>query len=100
MSNMDYCKFQNTLADLVTCKDALEEFLGDGATTELARTELLAAKGLVAECGNIMLIVADALGFDLSDEDAFETVVDGADGALDYAQEQACIDREGAENEG
>jgi len=46
--NMPYCRFENTLADLRDCADALE----DGKP--LSRTEHEAACELVAECQRIL----------------------------------------------
>ena len=37
MSNLSYCRFQNTVSDLSDCADALEEI--DGNLAELSRDE-------------------------------------------------------------
>lgn len=57
MSNMSYCRFQNTLHDLVDCEQAIEDLLaGD---EELSNEELAAAKQLVESCFNIVSMIAD-----------------------------------------
>lgn len=48
MSNMSYCRFHNTLADLRDCANALEEI--DGDLSELSKEEARAAKVLIALC--------------------------------------------------
>ena len=50
MSNMSYCRFQNTLKDLRDCADALEE-IGDNLA-ELSK-EARAATELIAICQEI-----------------------------------------------
>ena len=51
MSNMSYCRFQNTLKDLRDCVDALEE-IGDNLA-ELSKEEARAATELIAICQEI-----------------------------------------------
>ena len=48
MSNMDYCRFRNTLGDLRDCRTALGES-GDPAR-DLSEEELKAAKSLLKLC--------------------------------------------------
>jgi hypothetical protein len=50
MSNMSYCRFENTAGDLSDCLEALEN---EGLDT-LSRSEKLAAKQLIALCGRIV----------------------------------------------
>ena len=50
MSNMSYCRFENTLGDLKDCRDALEEEGIDG----LSESELKAYKKLVEVCREIV----------------------------------------------
>lgn len=50
MSNMGYCRFQNTLPDLRDCQEALEDAGGVG---ELSDEEKRAAIRLVAICKEI-----------------------------------------------
>ncbi len=50
MSNMAYCRFQNTLADLRDCEDALDEMWD---LSELSEEERKAAKRLIQVCRRI-----------------------------------------------
>lgn len=64
MANMSYCRFRNTLSDLVDCKEALEALeKSPSEDTELRDEELNAAKQLVSECLNILDL------FDLEDDE-------------------------------
>ena len=51
MSNLSYCRFQNTVSDLSDCADALEEI--DGNLAELSRDEAHAADRLIQLCHRI-----------------------------------------------
>lgn len=53
MANMSYCRFQNTLADLDDCADALEAMLTGADHDELSREERDAAIRLVERCFQI-----------------------------------------------
>lgn len=59
MSNMSYCRFQNTARDLYDCETSLEEMI-DGIDTALSREELKAANRLVVSCLSIVQKIADA----------------------------------------
>lgn len=48
MSNMSYCRFQNTAKDLADCQEALEE-----GTEDLEGDELRAKKRLVEMCRDV-----------------------------------------------
>jgi hypothetical protein len=48
MSNMSYCRFQNTLQDLRDCRDALQESFDD-----LSNDEKNAALELISVCKDI-----------------------------------------------
>ena len=48
MSNLSYCRFQNTVPDLLDCADALEEIGGNLA--ELSKDEARAADRLIQLC--------------------------------------------------
>jgi hypothetical protein len=50
MSNMSYCRFHNTLADLLDCEDALSEMLD---LSELSVAEQKSAKRLIQVCRRI-----------------------------------------------
>ena len=51
MSNMSYCRFQNTLRDLKDCLDALCDI--DGNLSELSKEEARAADNLILVCEEI-----------------------------------------------
>ena len=51
MSNMSYCRFQNTLPDLRDCADALDDIAG--ALAELSKEEARAADELIQLCMQI-----------------------------------------------
>jgi len=50
MSNMSYCRFENTQSDLLECLDALED--GDGV--RLSNTEAQALAEMVDTCRSIL----------------------------------------------
>ncbi len=49
MSNMSYCRFQNTSGDLLDCADAVED---DGLPE--SKTELQALKSMLDDCQRIL----------------------------------------------
>lgn len=51
MSNLSYCRFQNTVPDLSDCADALEEI--DGNLAELSEDEAHAADRLIQLCHRV-----------------------------------------------
>lgn len=51
MSNMAYCRFENTLPDLQDCADALDNY----GTADLSESERRAANQLIALCKRIAL---------------------------------------------
>ena len=59
MANMSYCRFQNTLKDLVDCQDAIEA----GETIDLSPEERSAMNQLVIVCREI------ANGHDYSEDE-------------------------------
>jgi len=64
MSNMSYVRFENTLADLRDCRDALLDICDDDEEMEnLSDTEISAAIKLIDLCANIV----DAHAYDTSD---------------------------------
>lgn len=89
MSNMSYCRFENTARDLDDCYDALEQLMVNG-TGKLSRTELAAAKQLVALCGNVVQLIADQSGDDAESVIDDETIAEETlDAANDEAEEEA-----------
>lgn len=60
MSNMSYCRFQNTLQDLRDCQQALQmDGMGD-----LSKEELSAAKSLIGICSGIAEEFGEELDMD------------------------------------
>lgn len=52
MSNMSYCRFENTLKDLDDCYENMGDDLSDSPTEEQARKELIElCKSIVEEYG-------------------------------------------------
>lgn len=68
MSNMSYCRFQNTLNDLRDCEEALQELV-DGDAEGLSQYELPAAEELAACCIRIVRVLVEQGGLDLSNAD-------------------------------
>lgn len=54
MANMSYCRFQNTLSDLLDCKTALDDYV-NGADPDAisSREERFKAKRLIEVCREI-----------------------------------------------
>jgi hypothetical protein len=82
MSNMSYCRFQNTVRDLADCQEALDE------CEVLSKDELSARHELVQMCAEIVArhgapeekqLVADALK---DDENTTEELVDSISSEL------------------
>lgn len=67
MSNMSYCRFQNTDSDLSDCQSALESLIEEGhdGFGKLSHNELNAAVSLVQRCFDIAAMVSDATGEDI-----------------------------------
>lgn len=66
MSNMSYCRFQNTLADLRDCTSAIEDQLA-GADEALSDSEAYAARKMIAEALNLLMLVTDTTGVTLDE---------------------------------
>lgn len=81
MSNMSYCRFENTASDLDDCADALEELLNTGIG-RLSRSELAAAKRLAVMCTNVVQLFVDYGDADLEevmeDEEVSARILDEA----------------------
>jgi len=78
MSNMSYCRFQNTLLDLQDCRVALEE-MTTGNEGPLSRDELRAAKALAQEAADLLQLLSDYSGQsfeDLIDTDGFSDAIE------------------------
>jgi len=72
MSNMSYCRFENTVRDLQDCSYALEEMTEDD-TEQLSKSETRAKKRLIQLCVDI----ADAYGDQDEDDDPVEEICNG-----------------------
>lgn len=95
MSNMSYCRFQNTDSDLADCQEALEEMLAGGSSSgygKLSVEELRAAKRLVERCGEIVQCVAESMGLDLFGTDDGEKFEKGSDKAIDEMNKELADD--------
>ena len=76
MSNMSYCRFQNTAQDLADCEDVLDAFLAEECDV-LSADELKAAERLVMLCLQVASKVAGAAeGFGLVMIRSAEELVD------------------------
>jgi hypothetical protein len=75
MSNMSYCRFENTKKDLDDCQDAIDNLVAaplcqDGEEAEpLSDREEFSAKYLLKTCLALVEQVAEAQGRDLGDLD-------------------------------
>ena len=91
MSNMSYCRFQNTLSDLEDCQGVLEAMI-DGVTEEgerLSRAELIAAKALVHRCLYIARLIAEQSDVAVDELDECEAIERTMDAIQDNASERA-----------
>lgn len=76
MSNMSYCRFQNTSKDLSDCEQALESFLTDEPNAELSPEELRAAASLIATCVRIAELVAVHEGMEVEELDSVREITE------------------------
>ena len=72
MSNMSYCRFQNTHNDFADCKNALQGIIegvdGDGETPKpLSRGELEAAQLLIADAVELVKALMEATGCEIEE---------------------------------
>jgi hypothetical protein len=88
MSNMSYCRFQNTALDLADCKDALEE-ITDGIAAPLSLDEVRAAKRLASLAFDIVSLLAETAGIEfneLYDSDKLEDAIESANCGLPWCE--------------
>jgi hypothetical protein len=90
MSNMSYCRFENTARDFADCAGKIEELIA-GEGPKLSRSELLHARTLVSEALALVEQVAEYAGIPV--EDLTENDVDAA-----VAQMQEDAPAEGSES--
>lgn len=78
MSNMSYCRFENTVADLTDCQDALEAILEhdleDHDGQPISERERAAAIELVDRCLSIACLVADHCGGNLEEDGSVDLI--------------------------
>lgn len=86
MSNMSYCRFQNTDSDLRDCQQALEQLL-IGQEEPLSDEELEAAKRLVARCAAITNLIATTAG--INNGEFTDTPIGIVNDVLDTANDEA-----------
>lgn len=77
MSNMSYCRFQNTANDLSDCEDAMEAII-NGDDDALGEDELRAAKRLLKTAANMLQVLADAAGVTVEELVDNERYIDDA----------------------
>lgn len=84
MSNMSYCRFENTARDFDDCAGALEDLqAGDG---KLSRSELVAAKRLANAALDLVTNIAESAGVEIEDltdrhiEQAIDAMQEAANG--------------------
>ena len=63
MTNMSYCRFENTNTDLGDCQIALEELLYEDSKP-LSETEFKKARELIGTCADIVAMVLEYSGMD------------------------------------
>ncbi len=86
MSNMSYCRFENTNSDLADCESALEDLInGEGST--LNEYELGAAKSLAERCERIVTMLKEFAESNDLDED-FAGIIDQLQLNAQNAQEE------------
>ncbi len=97
MSNMSYCRFQNTAGDFADCKETLEQLIA-GGEEPLSREELYAAKRLVRLAYEMVqsLVEAGDLDVDVMDDEDLQRVVElaNADAKKDWDEEQRRLEAE------
>mgnify|MGYP001449171033 CR=1 FL=1 len=101
MSNMSYCRFQNTASDLDDCQSALENLIQggkdeDGYIDVLSRDELYAAKRLAVTCQNILELLAESAGKPIEDmeEADLECAIDDANQSAEEEKKLARAEEE------
>lgn len=80
MSNMSYCRFENTDNDLRDCINAIEERMNGDDNEKLSRSEQHALKRLILHATKLIELAADAAGVSV------EEMMDEAD---DWLAEEA-----------
>ncbi|MGO1069740.1 hypothetical protein [Lysobacter sp. CA199] len=76
MPNAPHCRFRNTLIDLNECHFGLEFLIHDESAAALSREELVAAKELARTCLEIVYVLCEAGGAEISEEPDMAKLVD------------------------
>jgi hypothetical protein len=79
MSNMSYCRFQNTSDDFRDCDEALEELI-DGSGDALSEAELNAAKSLAKRGCSMVERLAEVAGIDVDLSELVKNLPETLDG--------------------
>ena len=85
MSNMSYCRFENTSHDLSDCIAAIGRMM-DSQEEPLSDRELRAAKQLAGNALELVNMLADLAGLDMDD---LHSSLDPLDDAIDIVQDMA-----------
>ena len=67
MSNMSYCRFENTAADFQDCVSVVMESIENGESVDLSQTEQRSAVDLFMQARDIVQEIADVIGKDIED---------------------------------
>jgi len=59
MSNMSYCRFENTYRDLLDCESAIEEAIEEGPDHDISKSEKEYRDKLIELCENIVNMADD-----------------------------------------
>lgn len=86
MSNMSYCRFQNTRSDFRDCDEALEELI-DGSGDPLSEDELDAAKSLAKRACAMVERLAEVEGIDVDLRELIGKLPEILDGLNGLAKE-------------
>ena len=99
MSNMSYCRFQNTVSDLRDCQEALENLVNGvgeekGDEVALSDSETASAKNLLSTALGLIRLVSETTGKDMEDieESDCDTFIDDAQEAAKEHDEKLTED--------
>lgn len=94
MSNMSYCRFENTLADFLDCVNEFNDMI-NGESKPLKGSERKSALTLLKEAVELISSVAEYSNIelnDLLDDTKLETAFDNINEAADAYLEKDCED--------
>ncbi len=93
MSNMSYCRFENTASDLADCCEALGGMI-EGTEEIPSRSELKAMMRLVAQAAQLIELVNQVLPMEADVDDVVDELQNLADGPLEQALRELEVDSE------